>query len=86
MSVIIPDPEDVNASNSALSAEIVAAMFDRPGYSPVIRQATREWIAEQRKNGYKDAPPQSSRQEWPLIAFIALVLGLAIFSLAHFCA
>ena len=86
MGVIIPDPEDVNSSNSALSAEIVAAMFDRPGYSPAIRQATREWIAEQRKNGYKDAPPQSSGQVWPLIAFIALVLGLAIFSLAAFSA
>lgn len=84
MGIIIPDPEDINASNSALSAEIVAAMFDRPGYSPVIRQATREWIAEQRKNGYKDAPPQSSGHEWSLVAFIAVVLGLAIFSLVAF--
>lgn len=84
MGVIVPDPQDVNGLNSALSAEIVAAMFDRPGYSPAIREATREWIAEQRKNGYKDAPPQSSGQEWLLVAFIAAVLVLAIFSLVTF--
>ncbi len=84
MGVIIPEPPDVSGLSSALSAEIVAAIFDRPGYSPAIREATREWIAEQRKNGYKDAPPQSSGQEWSLIAFIVLVLGLAICSLIAF--
>ena len=84
MSVIIPDPEDMSDSNSALAAEIVAAMFDRPGYSREIRESTREWIAAQRKNGYKDTPPKPCGQEWLLVAFVGIVLGLAVISLAAF--
>lgn len=67
MGVIIPDPEDMSNSSSALAAEMAAALFDNERHSPAIRKATREWVREQRANGYVSGPRETSWSSWTLI-------------------
>lgn len=83
MGVIRLDHKDADAFHKMLSAEMAAALFDNEGYSPTIRTATREWIAEQRKNGYREQPRPVSGSEWALIAIPFVAVFLVAFTLLN---